>query len=368
MLLPASGPIGFRPIHELSMDLTRSPGYPFKKFYRTKAQALGNYDILSRVRSGMVWDEPKPIWDAFGKFEILPWDKAMERCRCITSVPVDVAVIVAGFYEAQNERLQQLCYTTPYGVGISKCESKWHFAVSKFRESVWQCDLSQYDSCVSDYIMRSVYEVRESLYTDVDATYQVFVENWLNFLISGDIRDHHTGSIYSVHGGNKSGSPNTSSDNTIANMLVMCYSLLRIGIDPFSVNFICYGDDMLLDGSVPEEVWDGYRAMGMVIKPGSCYLRESIHSAEFLSCTSISKSILLPVWKIRKAAFCLMTTDSKREIKDRNRYLSILLEALWCDDWHLLSEFCTLNGYKHTRTAIKSIFFGYEGGGGTKHV
>lgn len=360
LLLQASGPISFRQVFELGMDLTKSPGYPFKKFFRTKAHALGNIDILRNIEQQDVWKDP--VWDAFGKFEILPYKKAEERCRCVTAVPVDVACVVAGYYEAQNERLQSLCYTTPYGIGISKCESNWHFAVQKYTGKVWQCDISQFDSSVNEFIMRSVYDVRKNLFTDIDSKYLAFEEKWLDFLISGDIRDHHTGDIYSVHGGNKSGSPNTSSDNTIANILVMCYSLLRIGLDPRKLAFTCYGDDMLLDGSVPEEVWDGYRALGMIIKPGSLCLRDSIADAEFLSCTSRKAITWLPVWKLEKAAFCLMTTDSKKEIRDRNRYLSILLEALWVDDWDLLSEYCSLQGFKHTRSMVEQIFFGHEGG------
>lgn len=68
------------------------------------------------------------------------------------------------------------------------------------------------------------------------------------------------------------------------------------------------------------------------------------------------------MWELEKAAFCLMTTDSKKEIRDRNRYLSILLEALWVDDWDLLSEYCSLQGFKHTRSMVEQIFFGHEGG------
>lgn len=360
MLSRASGPCFRESVWGLDLNWTTSPGYPWKQWFQNKATAFEHPTVRKNVYSGNCWGAPPPVWDMFGKLEILPIEKAMQKCRIITSCPVDVSLVVQTWYYRQNERLQQLCYTTPYGIGISKFGCGWHTLMSSMPDVVWQCDVSQFDSCVRPCVMRSVYDVRRLLFTDITSEYLEFEESWLQFLIHGDIRDSHTGNIYGVNGGNKSGSPNTSSDNTLANMLIVVYSLLRCGLEPGDHRFVCYGDDMLLDGSVPREVFDHYAEMGMIVKPGALAKRAR-QDAVFLGCTTkIAYGFYVPVWNGTKAMFSMLSSDSKRELRDKNRLQSLLLEALWTDEYPILDEYVTKKHQPVSRVLLEDIFFDKE--------
>lgn len=342
------------------MDLSRSAGWPWKKWYANKRFALANPDILDRVRFGECWNDPVPTWDVFGKHEILPFQKAMSRCRIITSCPVDVALVVSSWYEEQNEALMSLCYDSPYGVGLCKIRCGWNLVMERFGDNVWECDVSQYDSCIRPYLLRAVYEVRRALFSENTTEYLDFESQWLEFLITGQLRDYHTGDTYHVDGGNKSGSPNTSSDNTIANMIVVNYAQIMVEQD---VPFICYGDDMLLDGELRSEFFEYYVDAGFVIKPGSVKHSDK-KNASFLSCTSkVVDGILVPAWNPHKAAYSLMTCDSKRELVERQRYTSLLFESLWLDEYALLDEYVQLKGFSVSRNMLIRLFFGMEGDG-----
>lgn len=348
--------------------MSSSPGYPWKKWFKNKRDALAYPIIRTRVYEGQCWTKPRPMWDLFGKFEILPVEKSLSRCRAITSCPVDVALVVATWYEEQNETLMNLCYSTPYGVGMRKMGGGWNRVLSRFiSDKVWQCDVSQYDSCIRPNMLKSVYNVRKNLFHKVSDEYLQFEEEWLNFLIEGDIRLTNNGNFYNVVGGNKSGSPNTSSDNTIANMLLVCFSLIMSGQNPYLTNFVCYGDDMLIDGSVHEDTFDYYARCGMMIKLGSLRLVDLL-DADFLSCHSIIRyNQYLPVWNPKKAAYSMLTTDSKRELRDKQRLKSLLIESLWCDDYPLLEEYAKLKECSISRNLLEDIFFGKEVGGTKKN-
>ncbi|ARK19507.1 polyprotein [Salmovirus WFRC1] len=360
ILCGATGCCRRKRLMDLQVDLSRSPGYPYKYVYRSKKDSLEDPIIYDRVMTGNCWRDPAPLWDAFGKFEILPVEKALKRCRLITSPPVDVALCVSMWYEDQNERLMSLCESSPYGVGISKFTGSWNRLMSRMPNVLWQCDVSQFDACIRPLLMSAVYDVRELLFEDIPREYYEFRDQWLDFLIDGSFVDHHTGDLYSVHGGNKSGSPNTSSDNTIANMIVLCYSMMSVGVNPMETPFVCYGDDLLLCGSVPEDVWAAYTSMGMIIKPGACK-RVMKTEVDFLSCKSLKRyGQYVPVWNSYKAAYSMMVTDSKGELLRGSRFKSLLLESLFVAEFGVLSEFARLNGFFYSRSLLECIFFGME--------
>lgn len=339
------------------MDFSRSAGWPWKQWYSNKRAALENPIVFDRVTRGKCWRNPEPVWDVFGKHEILTTEKSSTRCRIITSCPVDVSIVTASWYEQQNDALMGLCYSSPYGVGLTKVRHGWQTTMERFGDTVWQCDVSQYDSCIRPYLVRAVYDVRRALFTDVSTEYLQFEDKWLEFLIDGILRDFRSGDIYNVSGGNKSGSPNTSSDNTIANMIVVNYAQIMVSQD---VKFVCYGDDMLLDGSLSSDFFQFYTDAGFVIKPGSVVLTDK-KDADFLSCKSkIIDGCYVPIWNPHKAAFSLMTCDSRRELVERQRYQSLLLESLWLDEYPLLDEYVLCKGYNVSRTFLIRIFYGQE--------
>jgi len=332
---------------QLNMDLSNSPGWPWKQRFRTKAAAIEQ--APEEVRK--LWQYPsrdaRIVWHGFRKKEILPIAKAAEKARLVTGAPVDLAVLGARLYEDMNERMTSQHTMTHSAVGMSKFHGGWDRLARKFPGGVTEADAKQWDSGMTERLLRAVYTVRWFALRDEDQT----PDNWerhncyVDNLIQAPIH-LSDGSMWAVWGGNKSGSVNTAHDNTLGHILVCMYAWLRTGLQEeafWEHPFALYGDDFL-SGALPEVFFEHYREVGIKLPVENVKQHKSIQDATFLSQYFLLKDgMYMAVPKSLKYVLAAATSDIKPSLElAHSRVTSLWLDAFWSPHEPLFRSVATM--------------------------
>nr|WKV34118.1 MAG: RNA-dependent RNA polymerase [Riboviria sp.] len=316
-------------IDELDMPLNTSPGWPFKKWAVDKGDVLRKRpDLIERF-----WNNPfsEHIWYCFGKLEIKPREK-LYKTRLIQACSAQLAFLGARLYEDMNSKFVEHYFRLPSAVGMSKYHLGWHNIMSQFEGPVDEADAKQWDSSLNVRIFRSIYRIRWRLLAKEYQTPENYQRHMahLHHLCDSLVK-LSDGTLVNVIGGQKSGSINTTSDNSFGNVLCQNYAGLKSGM---TVNQIyeqrrrVYGDDMLTERMTPG-YWDAYTDCGIVL--GTCKQHDSIVGANFLSNT-VGKNGRYFTFKpdVFKVLFSCITTDVRpTKMMAYERILALVSDA-WC--------------------------------------
>ncbi len=359
------------------MPLSSSAGWPWRHKYRNKAKALEQEPNMDQW---MFDGENRVVcWHGFAKLEVLPKEKAAVKARLVTGGPVDLIIGGARLCEDFNEQFTNLHTVTHSAVGMSKYHGGWTELARKFptvgrSTPVVEADAKQWDSGMSDRLLRAVWSIRWSCLRDEDRT----PENWrahnayLWNLIRGlcHISD---GGLFAISGGQKSGSINTTSDNTLGHIIVCAYAWIRSGGVPekfWDHPFALYGDDFLSSSvGLPKDFFAAYRETGIKLPEENVVFHDDITSASFLS-TGFRRvgRDYIGVPKNGKALFALATCDHRPTLDlAHQRALALWLESYWTEDSEILRkvyvELCEkLCISPYTNRWARDLWLGWESG------
>ena len=276
-----------------TFNLTTSPGFPFSKTYTTKRDFLADPQMHNYLKSFwnyvQVHKPPYSFWISCPKEDMIP--NTSNKVRQISAVAVTVQYAFARLFGYQNEALHSLKLFSGPKVGISVFSGEWnklgHRLIIPGRRLIC-ADMSHFDSTIAPYWLRFVSTLRKRFLPSeshllVDKMYD---EAMKAFLLMPD------GSMWQTSQGQKSGSFNTTDDNTIVCTALIMSAILQqnwmLTYDKFiSSCYLCiYGDDVTMSID-PSITFDLHRAeqfilqMGCIVKNG---FREcDLDDVEFLN-------------------------------------------------------------------------------------
>jgi len=280
------------------MDLSKSPGYPWRKFAPSKLELLDT-DAASLLweRVEELWlslreghTEANALWYAFLKEELRPLEKlvrAVPAIRSISGAPVDLSIVGNQLCHDFNEMFYTFHQESQFGsvVGLSPFHGGWdrlcrqHWHDPRFtRESSASIDVTQWDRSFSPYLFNLVVQVRRVICLEhgseeLREAVQVLPNLYKDVVGSAVVVPlRRAAEVVLLTAGMKSGWVNTTTDNTLGHMLVLLTFMFHEGIADEIGRGVCfslYGDDNLLSWSssldhifVPERIEAWYRTWG----------------------------------------------------------------------------------------------------------
>lgn len=258
-----------------TMDLTRSPGYPWRNVAVSKEELVsGAFAPLLWERVQDIWtslreDSPmvESLWYAFLKEELRPLaklDLKIPAIRSISGAPVDLSVVGNQLCHDFNEAFYGMHRDILWGsvVGMSPFHGGWnHIAQSHWhdgrhtRENSTSIDVSQWDRSFSPYLFGLVSRIRGEVAkshgtVELASASGVLEALYREVVHAAVVVPMRSGSdVVRLDGGMKSGWVNTTTDNTLGHMIVLITFMFHNGIAQEigkGVLFSLYGDDNLL--------------------------------------------------------------------------------------------------------------------------
>lgn len=282
-------------------NLDAGPGLTYKKHgLPTKGEAMESELFDKR------WDNfATPLWENCGKVEFLPMDEILDnKIRTFKNCEVDFIARQKQLYNNQNEQFYKMCKNPLFWAryGFVKEYGGFHEMIKRlesFRIRL-MLDVSGWDRKLS--VMKEVYQIRNLFLKNKDKY------PWLKWLVYHTVRSlevDEAGIVFENHGGNRSGSANTTVDNCIGHIIILAYALARtyrlIHGKPISDKLLIeqgvniMGDDNLsgltdefLHPELERFITESYAKWGLELKPGSVFFTTEggpVHPTfEFLGC------------------------------------------------------------------------------------
>lgn len=346
------------PIAEVldSIDTSRSPGFPWNKNYTTFSDAYAAHadyvqSFIDAVGRG---DQPLTFWNYFPKEEILPEEKiSAGRVRQISGCAMEMRMLGNHLFLGQNERMTANFEHMWSKVGISPMRRGWdalYNYLSQVSTTGFALDISRFDANFQYWLAQSVARVRLACMSEEMKTPEVvrqvhfFYENTFRGL---GVLPH--GEVVSKSHGNNSGSPNTTYDNTLGNMIAfltvwyMSCADEGVQLDPMDhLRVAIYGDDNTSTVSeagrrvltVPRII-GGFREFGwgVTFEVGNGYV--PLHTMAFLSFFFKSikyngQSFRVPLPRDGKKALASLAYKGKRDpVVSYARACGLLIVYWW---------------------------------------
>jgi len=270
-------------LDDLQLELTGSPGRPYKSFAHTRLQYLTSH--RSEVESWMAGVDASDVWDCFGKLEVLPKEKARAKCRLICGSGMRTAFCGAALHEKFNRSMSDAWRSIHSKIGFSKFHRGWDelYQLISDAGTFDEADCKQWDSGMHGVLLYAVYDLRARLGVYSSQQWKLF-DSFLNNLVFSTLV-LSSGKSYTCNSGNKSGSPCTAHDNTLGNLICLAYAWLAVGRNPSDFHLapiLVYGDD-LLTGSFGAGFWDEYRKCGVKLPSDRVKISLPISECSFLS-------------------------------------------------------------------------------------
>lgn len=225
-----------------------SPGFPYNLDYTTKGELLEMCGDLWLMDAFESW-KSKPYqgtWKQFLKEEIRLKGK---DTRGIVSCPIDIEYFMQRFFLLQNKGFYSAYLQTPSMVGISRDKLEWEKLfryLNKFNEG-FTSDVSKFDSKMLEVLMFCVRDIRKTLLKSDQKWAEPFIDYCYDYACFSVVLIDNM--LIQKEGGNPSGWPNTTVDNTIVNFILMAYAYLELNpshaLNDFMthVRLALYGDD-----------------------------------------------------------------------------------------------------------------------------
>nr|WKV34143.1 MAG: RNA-dependent RNA polymerase [Riboviria sp.] len=307
----------FRSIDEHGVDLTGSPGYPYKyiqgiqnkKDWLLKYRYVydQNLELAKKVGYHFI---PYYVWDSFPKFEILDIEKRNKKTRLICGAAPELVFLQDNCMGDLNEMFSQVPLSSKTAIGFNPTLGGWNYLSTLFGDcEIDFSDAKQWDSSMSPSWLLRVYRIRERL-----GNFSPEEKNVLWFCFSelcNSIVQLSCGDVYFVRGGNKSGSASTCHDNTIGHMLLIayCFVLLGYNYESFNKHVFCIMGDDLLSQKFPPNFWLCYVTFGVNLVYRGC---KTIFDSEFLSYKFLDTVYgVMPYHKNSKMLFSSFSHDTK---------------------------------------------------------
>lgn len=339
------------------IDTTRSPGFPWNKNYTSFADCYASHSeyvnyFTNAVANG---EDPLTFWNYFPKEEILPEEKIrVGRVRQISGCAMEMRMLGNQLFLEQNEKMT-LNYDKLWSkVGISPMQQGWdrlYRRLAARSKHGFALDISRFDANYQSWLAAGVMHVRLECMSASMRTPEV--ERQVRFFYSNTFQGLGVlphGEVISKTHGNNSGSPNTTYDNTLGNMiafLTVWYLACEDAgteLDPLEhLEAAIYGDDntctVTAEGqavlTVPRIV-AGFRCFGwgVTFEIGNGYV--PLHTMVFLSYkfTGVKcdgRTIIVPVPRDGRKALASLAYKGKNDPALSYTRACGLLVVYWWD-------------------------------------
>lgn len=218
-----------------ALDKSTSPGIPFSKVYRTKADIPFEewHSFFEKDWKEMAEkDDWGCFWSNCIKEEIRIYEKIVKDSqRTFVCSSLDGTIAGTRLFLDMNEKFYDSHLVTPSAVGMSPYYGGWNTMYNKLNihPYAFELDESQWDSSLRSYMLAACAYMRFGYLKKSERTeankrrIQNYYRNVINSLI---VTDH--GVVVRKQGGNPSGGVNTISDNTFILHTMLVYSWLTI--------------------------------------------------------------------------------------------------------------------------------------------
>lgn len=320
----------------LSMDLSRSPGYPWRRYAPSKQGLVDHPTAVNLLwdRVDHIWkvlrgqsDEILGLWYAFLKEELRPLEKMclpVPKIRSISGAPVDLSIVGNQLCHDFNEMFYSFHSEPLFGsvVGMSPfhggwdrlCRQHWH-TPDLVRESSVSIDVTQWDRSFSPFLFDLVVRLRQMITSSHGSDELVAATAGLRRLYRDVVGSavvvplKKSAEVVLLSAGMKSGWVNTTTDNTLGHMLLLITFMFHQGIANEIGRGVCfslYGDDNLLSWSASLdhifqpgriESWYGYwgfKTHGVTITRGSERYNQVFLGGSFAVCPVTQSFVYKP--------------------------------------------------------------------------
>lgn len=196
-----------------NFNLKASCGFPFSEVWPTKGDMKENcgFEWLLQVFELWMMSPYQGVWKHFLKEELRKTGKDTRGVLCCA---VDIEYIMQRFFLSQNKGFYSAYLVTPSAVGISRDGLEWNRLYRKLLRFPrgGAADISKYDSKMNDLLMRAVCKLRKMFLLEHQKWAEPFIDLCYDIL-SGAVC-FVNGELVQKDGGNPSGGPNTTPDNT----------------------------------------------------------------------------------------------------------------------------------------------------------
>lgn len=230
------------PTMEFDIDLDTAPGAIYRKYgCKDKYTAIGT-DIYDYYRTGSFI----PIWSLSGKAEFQgPEELKEEKIRTFMGPPLEFLIKQKVLFTNQNTNLKNCCNDPSQWIkyGFVKQYGGFHklFKNMEKFDLVWTGDVSGYDRSLQ--VQPEVYALR-SKYLSIDSEK---LRQELDYVVYHTINSTlllPNGALFQRNCGNNSGSLNTTTDNSIAHVIMMFRFLIKAWYDHYGA-MPTYADIMM---------------------------------------------------------------------------------------------------------------------------
>jgi len=219
------------------MDLRTGSGYPLQVLgLRTKADALPHLPPLAQLISCLAHCDN--IWRLFAKRELR---KVGKESRVVCSPPVWFVLAMTSLCASFNQRFYDANLSINHAVGTTM----FHGGVGQWLQHLGgedrifiESDVKAYDSCIAPWLFDIVRDIRIKCCGHRAALTGAYNEIVHTAMVLGD------GTLLRKHGGNPSGSPNTTVDNTLVHLLVL--HIMNSVLWGGEAKYLAYGDDVII--------------------------------------------------------------------------------------------------------------------------
>jgi hypothetical protein len=374
VMRPLHGKCKIRDFSELRVDKSTASGVPYKWMgCRTKG------DVERRFPEHIVefwhrahYNNVPVYWSVSGKDEMLTAKKMAENdIRTFFYPPYPYHLACARMYADQNDQFVAQMNAGnplwPFYVGFDRHGGNFH----RFGEELAKFDITregdtrQWDSTMFEILFAEIKDQRWKMLRPEDQTPDARARHdYLYDQIIHSLLLLPNGQILQKHGGNPSGSHNTTEDNCMGHLLVKGYSFFKRNPDATLLDFFgdlkhCgYSDDYLDALKRPlAESWthkmqvEDYRELGVELKPESQDY-EGPEGATFLGCTfSKQDGLWVPKFKSKRCIAGLAVLPSK----PTPYYVFLLAFAMYVEGFYSEHRELLKNFFWHMRTKLGPI-------------
>jgi len=228
------------------LNLKTSCGYPFNKWYSTKEEFLKLHDINLLMdwyyRDIADFDGPLQFWGSFLKEEIRLFEKLKEgSIRQVNGCNMLYLIALSRFTLDYNDQFIKNWKILPSAVGFNPLSVDWDFLMKQkeqYRKHL-SVDTVKWDASMAPCAWKFNGSHRANLLIRGGASLadcQLFMRLYMQVPFAYVLMPD--GYIYLTNGGNKSGSPVTTEDNTVHNhaITVITFDALGISKEEFGEN------------------------------------------------------------------------------------------------------------------------------------
>lgn len=254
------------------LNLSTSCGFPLNRLFRNKREFLRyvNLDEEMKLYEEFVLtgDQPITIWSSFLKDEIVPARKIYEP-RQINCPGLHYLILFSSFVLDYNDQYIQgwSRKDSEHAVGIDVRSFDWHILMQRVLTHPYNLsiDHKSFDATINAKWFDAIFMLRSELLSLSHREHALFSACYKALRSSHVILCN--GDIFTVNGGNMSGSPCTTEDNCMVNSCSNGMVLSQMDVEYTQV---VYGDDALITTSSKvnfDEFCVLKQNLGLIIKP-----------------------------------------------------------------------------------------------------